>query len=69
MQQLARYLSIKVLVLLYLLVAPVQSRRDVLLNVPHSVVGEVAHQHLPSKVQDFIHHMPKPVEQIPLILL
>lgn len=54
---------------LYSLVAPVQSCRDVLFNVPHAVMGEVAHQHLPPQVQDFIHHMPKPVEQIPLILL
>lgn len=51
------------------LVAPVQSRRDVLLDVPHAVMGEVAHQHLPPQVQDFIHHVPKSVEQIPLILL
>lgn len=51
------------------LVAPVQSGRDVLLDVPHAVVGEVAHQHLPSQVQDFIHHVPKSVEQIPLLLL
>lgn len=40
-----------------------------LLDVPHAVMGEVAHQHLPPQVQDFIHHVPKPVEQIPLILL
>lgn len=32
-------------------------------------MGEVAHQHLPPQVQDFIHHVPKSVEQIPLILL
>lgn len=53
----------------YSLVAPVQSRRNVLLHVPHPVMSEVAHQHLPPQVQDFIHHVPKPVEQIPLILL
>ena len=51
------------------LVAPVQSGRDVLLDVPHAVMGEAADQHLPPQVQDFIHHVPKPVEQIPLILL
>lgn len=51
------------------LVAPVQSGGDVLLDVPHAVVGEVAYQHLPPQVQDFIHHVPKSVEQIPLILL
>lgn len=51
------------------LVTPVQSGRDVLLDVPHAVVGEVAHQHLPPQVQDLIHHVPKPVEQIPLVLL
>lgn len=40
-----------------------------LLDVPHAVMGEVAHQHLPPQVQYFIHHVPKSVEQIPLILL
>lgn len=40
-----------------------------LLDVPHAVMGEVAHQHLPPQVQDFIHHVPKSVEQIPLVLL
>lgn len=54
---------------LYSLVAPVQSCRDVLLDVPHAVMGEVAHQHLPPQVEDFIHHVPKSVEQIPLVLL
>lgn len=53
----------------YSLVAPVQSRRYVLLDVPHAVMGEVAHQHLPPQVQDFIHHVPKSVEQIPLVPL
>ena len=53
----------------YSLVAPVQSGRDVLLDVSHAVMGEVAHQHLPPQVQDFIHHVPKSVEQIPLVLL
>lgn len=32
-------------------------------------MGEVSHQHLPPQVQDFVHHVPKPVEQIPLVLL
>lgn len=32
-------------------------------------MGKVAHQHLPPQVQDFIHHVPKSVEQIPLVLL
>lgn len=40
-----------------------------LLDVPHAVMGKVAHQHLPPQVQDFIHHVPKSVEQIPLVLL
>lgn len=40
-----------------------------LLDVPHAVVGEVAHQHLPPQVEYFIHHVPKSVEQIPLVLL
>ena len=53
----------------YSLVAPVQSGCDVLLDIPHTVMSKVANQHLPSQVQDFIHHVPKPVEQIPLILL
>lgn len=56
-------------IVVYSLVAPVQSGCDVLLNIPHAVMGEVAHQYLPPEVQDFIHHVPKPVEQIPLVLL
>lgn len=51
------------------LVAPVQSGCDVLLDVPHAVVGQVTHQHLPPQVQDLVHHVPQPVEQIPLVLL
>lgn len=62
-------LVIREVLSLYSLVAPVQSRCDVLLHVLHTVMGEVAHQHLPPQVQDFIHHVPKPVEQIALILL
>lgn len=54
---------------LYSLVAPVQSGCDVLLDVPHAVVGQVTHQHLPPKVQDLVHHVPQPVEQIPLVPL
>lgn len=53
----------------YSLVAPVQSRSDVLLDIPHAVMGEVAHQNLPPKVQDFIHHATKPAEHTPVILL
>lgn len=55
--------------LFYSLVAPIQSCCDVLLDVPQTVMSEVANQHLPPQVQDFIHHVPKPVEQIPLIFL
>lgn len=40
-----------------------------LLDVPHAIMGEVSNQHLPPQVQDLIHHMPKPMEQIPLVLL
>lgn len=40
-----------------------------LLDVPHAVVGQVTHQHLPSQVQDLVHHVPQPVKQIPLVLL
>lgn len=40
-----------------------------LLDVPHAVVGQVTHQNLPPQVQDLVHHVPQPVEQIPLVLL
>lgn len=51
------------------LVAPVQTGSDVLFDVPHAVVGQVTHQNLPPKVQDLIHYVPQPMEQIPFILL
>ena len=40
-----------------------------LLDVLHAVVGQVTHQHLPPQVQHLVHHVPEPVEQIPLALL
>lgn len=32
-------------------------------------MGEMAHQHLPPQIQDFIHDVPEPVEEIAFISL
>lgn len=51
------------------LIAPVQTSSDVSLDVLHSVMGEMANKDLPPQVQDFIHYVPQPVKEIPLIPL
>lgn len=51
------------------LIAPIQACSDVLFDVLHAVVGQVTDQNLTPQIQDLIHHMPQPVEQIPFILL
>ena len=53
----------------YSLVAPVQAGGDVALHILHPVVGEMPHKHLPPQVQDFIHDVPQPVEEIAFISL
>lgn len=39
------------------------------LHILHPVVGEMPHQHLPPQIQDFIHDVPQPVEEITFISL
>lgn len=51
------------------LISPVQTCSDVLFDVLHAVVGQVTNQNLPPQIQDLIHHMPQPVEQISFVLL
>ena len=53
----------------HVLIAPVQARCDMLLDVAHAVMGQVAHQNLLPQLQDLIHHVPQPVEEITLIFL
>lgn len=53
----------------YSLIAPVQTCRDVLFDIPHAVVSQVTNQNLPPKVQNLIHHMPQSVKQISFIFL
>lgn len=52
-----------------LLVAPIQTCRDVLFDVPHAVVCQVTHQNLPSQVQYLIHHVPQSMKQITFVFL
>lgn len=51
------------------LVAPVQTSCDVSLDILHSIMGEMANKDLPPQVEDFIHYVPQPVKEIPLIPL
>lgn len=53
----------------YSLIAPVQAGSNVTLHILHPVVGQMAHQHLPPQIQDFIHDVPQPVEEIAFISL
>lgn len=39
------------------------------LHILHPVMGQMAHQHLPPQIQDFIHDVPQPVEEIAFISL
>lgn len=53
----------------YSLIAPVQAGGNVTLHILHPVVGQMAHQHLPAQIQDFIHDVPQPMEEIAFISL
>lgn len=53
----------------YSLIAPVQAGSNVALHILHPVMGQMAHQHLPPQIQDFIHDVPQPVEEIAFISL
>lgn len=53
----------------YSLIAPVEAGGDVALHILHPVMGQVAHQHLPSQVQDFVHDVPQPVEEVAFVPL
>lgn len=39
------------------------------LHILHPVMGQMAHEHLPPQIQDFIHDVPQPVEEIAFISL
>lgn len=53
----------------YSLIAPVEPGGDVPLHVLHPVVGQVAHQHLPAQIQDFVHDVPQTVEEVAFVPL
>lgn len=39
------------------------------LHILHPIMGEMPHKHLPPQIQDFIHDVPQPVEEIAFISL